>query len=62
MGLHTKSFHSSVENLSTYFHAKFEASTAIAQKLVSFLVQTCTNDAHPTLTTLISINHNNTFF
>ena len=51
MGLWAKSFHSSVENLSTYLCAKFEASMAIAQKLVSFLVQTCTDNAHPTLTT-----------
>ena len=34
-----------------YLCAKFEASTAIAQKLVSFLVQTCTDNVYPTLTT-----------
>jgi len=48
MGLRTKSFHSSVENLSTYLRAKFEASTAIAQKLVSFIVQTGTDNVRPT--------------
>ena len=51
MGLQAKSFHSSVENLSTYLRAKFEASMAIVQRLVSFLVQTCTDNVRPTLTT-----------
>jgi len=50
MGLRTKSFYSSVENLSTYLRAKFEAPMAITQKLVSFLVQTCTDNVRPTLT------------
>ena len=48
MGLQTKSFHGSVENLSAYLRAKFEASTAIAQKLLSFLVETCTDNVRPT--------------
>ena len=50
MGLQTKSFHSSVENLSTNLREKFEAPKAIAQKLASFLVQKCTDNVHPTLT------------
>jgi len=41
--LRTKSFHSSVENLSANLHAKFEAFMAITQKLGTFLVNMCKN-------------------
>ena len=42
-----KSFHSPVENLSAYLHAKFKAFTAITQKLVLFLVNMCKDCVHP---------------
>jgi len=56
--LWTKSFHSLVENLSVNLHAKFEAFTAITQKLVSFLVHRYKNYV-PNITDIIytPINH-----
>ena len=45
----TTSFHSPVENLPVYLRAKFEAFTAITQKLVLFLVNMCKDCVRPTL-------------